>query len=103
MHRTASVFPNPRVFDPERWLAASPDQIRAMELYFMPFGQGTRICIGKALATVQIKMMIACLVLKYRICEDVESLTNAQTMKQLSTQDALPWGLRCDLKVLPVE
>lgn len=68
----------------------------------MPFGQGTRVCIGRALATVQVKMLVGALLLRYRLEVDKESKTNETTMRQISTQDALPWGLRCDLKVIPI-
>lgn len=101
MHRSAAEFSSPRTFDPNRWLHASKEQLKAMEACYMPFGKGTRVCIGRALATVQIKMLVGAFLLRYRLEVDPESKTNEATMRQLSTQDALPWGLRCDLKIIP--
>lgn len=70
-----------------------------METCYIPFGYGARVCLGKAFATVEVKLLVACLLSRYRISEDESSPTNADSMKQLGTQDALPKGLRCDLRV----
>jgi cytochrome P450 len=70
-----------------------------MERFYMPFGYGARVCLGKAFATVEVKLLVACLILHYSISEDPSSSTNIKSMAQLGTQDALPKGLRCDLKV----
>lgn len=70
-----------------------------MEKLYMPFGYGARVCLGKAFATVEVKLLVACLLLEYSISEDPSSLTNIKSMVQLGTQDAWPTGLRCDLKV----
>ena len=41
-----SIFPDPDVFRPERWLDSPPEQIQLMEKYFIPFGRGSRMCVG---------------------------------------------------------
>lgn len=70
-----------------------------MESCYMPFGYGARLCLGKAFALAEIKIMMACLLLRFQLSEDAQSLTNAQTMTQLGTQNALPRGLRCDIRI----
>jgi len=70
-----------------------------MEKFYMPFGYGARLCLGKAFATVEVKLLVGCLLLRYSISKDPVSLTDTQSMRQLGTQDGLPKGLRCDLKV----
>lgn len=70
-----------------------------METFYIPWGYGARICLGKAFATLEVKLLVAYLLLRYRISEDAASPTNADSMMQLGTQDALPKGLRCDLRV----
>lgn len=35
------IFPDPKAFKPERWLAGSD-----LERYFVPFGKGSRQCLG---------------------------------------------------------
>lgn len=43
----ASVFPDPHSFRPERWLdCTDEEQKKAMNKAFVPFGRGTRMCIG---------------------------------------------------------
>ncbi|TDZ35589.1 Cytochrome P450 monooxygenase cypX [Colletotrichum spinosum] len=94
-----SAFPQPGLYDPGRWLNAGPDQTRFMEMFYIPWGYGARVCLGKAFATLEVKLLVAYLLLRYRISEDAASPTNADSMMQLGTQDALPKGLRCDLRV----
>lgn len=53
-HRDPSIFEDPLNFKPERWLNPSP----VMEAAFMPFGGGSRICIGLHLAYLEI--MLSC-------------------------------------------
>ncbi|KZL86606.1 cytochrome p450 family protein, partial [Colletotrichum incanum] len=99
IQHTKSVFHQPHIYDPNRWFGAGPDQLRTMEKFYMPFGYGSRVCLGKAFATVEVKLLVACLLLQYNISEDPGSGTNVDSMAQLGTQDALPKGLKCDLKV----
>ena len=41
-----SVFPEPTVFRPERWLEAENAGQR-LDKYLVSFGRGTRQCLGK--------------------------------------------------------
>lgn len=44
IHRDPKYFPNPELFDPERF---SPENISKIKNYsYMPFGEGGRICLG---------------------------------------------------------
>ncbi|KAI9688298.1 MAG: hypothetical protein M1820_010280 [Bogoriella megaspora] len=99
IHRCSLVFADPETYNPSRWLQADSERLRAMEKCFIPFGYGARLCLGKAFATIEVKMLVACLLLQYQICEDEDSATTVESMKQSGTQDALPRGLRCDLLV----
>jgi len=44
MHQDPVAFPNPWVFDSGRWLNA--EHASRMEKSFVPFGKGTRQCVG---------------------------------------------------------
>ncbi len=39
------IFPNPTVFDPERWIDAAKDGHR-LDKYRVAFGKGSRQCLG---------------------------------------------------------
>lgn len=44
MHMDESIYPQPGVFDPERWV--DPEDRRRLDYAFAPFSKGTRNCIG---------------------------------------------------------
>lgn len=50
LHRNEQVFPEPEVWNPRRWLDASPEQRDEMMKWFWVFGSGGRMCIGNHLA-----------------------------------------------------
>ena len=102
LHHNETVFPSPEVFNPSRWLDLSPDQLQRMERSFIPFGYGARMCLGKALATMEIKLLVACLCLRYDIGVDCNSMT-PEAMWQTGTMDSVPHGLKCDLILHPLK
>ena len=53
IHRHRGLWRNPDVFDPGRWMAASPPEPMAQRTAFIPFGHGPRICPGKRFAEVE--------------------------------------------------
>ena len=101
LHHNPEVFYSPDSFEPERWLNKSPEQLRVLETSFIPFGYGARICIGKNLAIMEIKILIACMFLRYSTAVD-RALTTEESMWQTSTTEAVPIGLRCDVFVTPL-
>ncbi|CAG8138182.1 unnamed protein product [Penicillium salamii] len=50
------------VFRPERWLESSKEQLTVMEQSFMPFGAGSRTCIGKNISLLEMAKLIPILV-----------------------------------------
>jgi hypothetical protein len=66
----ASVFPDSRTFNPDHWLATdgnSEDEKlnRDMDRWFVPFGKGSRSCLGINLATAETHLAMATLVARY--------------------------------------
>jgi cytochrome P450 len=49
-------------FRPERWLEADEQQSKLMEQNFMPFGMGSRTCIGKNISLLEMSKLIPVLV-----------------------------------------
>ena len=46
------------VFRPERWLESSPEQLARMEKAFFTFGDGSRICIGRHISTMEMTKVV---------------------------------------------
>jgi cytochrome P450 len=64
-HRLPEYWPNPDQFDPERF---TPEQTRTCPPYsFVPFGGGSRICIGAAFAQVEAKVILARLLQQFEL------------------------------------
>jgi cytochrome P450 len=53
LHADAEVFPNPERFDPYRFVGAKPPSFA-----WVPFGGGTRRCIGAAFANVEMDVVL---------------------------------------------
>ncbi|KAI1087945.1 cytochrome P450 [Rostrohypoxylon terebratum] len=59
MHNEA-YFPKPFAFRPERWLDnTDPDRLARMEEAFIPFSFGDTACLGKAMAYMEISLVLA--------------------------------------------
>ena len=64
LHRDARWFPAPEAFRPERWLDGSA--ARVPRYAYLPFGAGPRICIGERFATMEMILVLATLVRRFR-------------------------------------
>lgn len=65
-HRDPRTFKNPNCFDPERWDPALGEK-RARTSDLVGFGGGPRICLGKAFAKLQMKILLYELLTKYQV------------------------------------
>jgi cytochrome P450 len=74
-HRDPATFDNPNVFDPERWLR--PEK-RPSPARLVGFGGGARVCLGKAFAKLQLRLMLASLLRRHRIEPDPLSRPSIQ-------------------------
>ncbi|XP_017048915.2 probable cytochrome P450 6t1 [Drosophila ficusphila] len=69
LHRNAQFWPNPEVFDPERFSSEQRKQIHPMT--YLPFGAGPRGCIGTLLGQLEIKVGLLHILKNFRVelCE----------------------------------
>ncbi|KAI9694165.1 MAG: hypothetical protein M1822_003436 [Bathelium mastoideum] len=56
VHENPSLFPSPHDFKPERWLTEDAQRLKR---FLVPFGKGTRQCIGLNLAQAELYMGLA--------------------------------------------
>ena len=61
-HRDPEVFPNPDQFDPSRWRTIKPGPYE-----FIPFSGGSRLCLGYSFALLEMKLIVARIMQRYRI------------------------------------
>lgn len=59
MHHNPAVFTDPHEFKPERWLESPPGQLEKMSRDFIPFSLGSRACIARNLAMMELNMACA--------------------------------------------
>ncbi|KAF9269320.1 high nitrogen upregulated cytochrome P450 monooxygenase 2 [Marasmius fiardii PR-910] len=65
IHRDPRYFsPNPDVFWPDRWLSTTKD-VTLNQAAFIPYSTGPMNCVGKALAQVELRAVIATLVQRF--------------------------------------
>lgn len=65
VHRHASIWEEPLLFDPERF---EPETTRNRHRFaFMPFGAGPRVCIGNGFAMMEAVAILAVLLQKFRV------------------------------------
>jgi len=68
VHRDEQLFPNPEVFDPDRFATGRIDEIAPY--VFIPFGGGPRICTGNRLAMTQVVLLAATVLQRFRLALD---------------------------------
>ncbi|KAM0424925.1 hypothetical protein ACHAPT_009726 [Fusarium lateritium] len=65
-HYSEDVFGHDAAeFRPERWLDPSEEQLRRMASYLMPFGVGSRTCIGRHISMLEISKLLPVLVQRF--------------------------------------
>ncbi|PYI03047.1 cytochrome P450 [Aspergillus sclerotiicarbonarius CBS 121057] len=96
LHRDPNVFIQPERFDPSRW--ASPT--KGMKDAFMPFGAGSRNCIGMHLARIELRLATAHFFRQFPNSE----VSNREGMSDEDMKEVLyfllsPKGKRCLMEV----
>lgn len=58
IHHNETLFPNSKLFSPERWLTPSA---HSLEKYLVSFTAGARQCLGKDLAASELYISLSCI------------------------------------------
>jgi cytochrome P450 len=88
-------FPDPQKFEPARWLEPSAKSAASAKRVAMPFGAGPRLCPGRYLAMLEMKMVIAMLLAGFEL-ESVGTAAGGEPREHLAFTMA-PVGLRMTL------
>jgi cytochrome P450 len=72
LHRDPRFWDDPATFSPDRW--AGDLQKRLPKYAYFPFGGGPRVCIGNAFAMMEVVLVIATLLRRFRF-ERIEGAT----------------------------
>ena len=64
-HRDARFFPDPEVFNPDRWTAEA--QATRPKFSYFPFGGGARVCIGEQFAWMEGILLVATLAQEWKM------------------------------------
>lgn len=93
-HRDSTFFPDPESWKPERWLDPESN-LDDMKRLFMPFSKGTRDCLGKNLALMEIKIFVAAIIKEYVV--ELSPTMSADAMRMTDRFLLVPKAGRCDL------
>lgn len=66
-HRDPEIYENPMVFKPERFQNSSTGEGNSSGLFYLPFGDGPRNCIGMRMAKLTTKMGLSVILSKFKI------------------------------------
>jgi cytochrome P450 len=91
-HHNSKYFPEPEQFDPERF---SPENEKSIPKHvYIPFGTGSRVCIGQAFAMMEAKLILASIVQCFDITLAEGQVLNPQAQITLSNKD----GMKVNIK-----
>ncbi|PQE19030.1 cytochrome p450 protein [Rutstroemia sp. NJR-2017a WRK4] len=64
MHTDPSIYPNPRIFNPDRWVKAAEEGVQ-LTRYMVSFTKGSRQCLGIGMAYAELYLVIARCIRKF--------------------------------------
>lgn len=89
-------FPNPKAFNPQRWLIHPDNDLTLSRKVSMPFGSGPRVCPGRYLAMLEIKLAMVMLLNNFDILSlDTPDGGEAQELMSITMN---PVGLSMKLR-----
>ncbi|GFO38661.1 cytochrome p450 2u1 [Plakobranchus ocellatus] len=92
VHRDESVWGDPDIFRPDRFLDADGSVIVKKEL--IPFSIGRRNCVGEALASMELFLFLAALVQKFEFLPEKDGELPTMVLNDGFTRRAQPFKVR---------
>lgn len=87
-HHAPDVFPDPEAFRPQRWETITPSPYA-----YTPFSAGPRTCIGAGFAMLEIKLVLAILLQRYRVASLPHQQVDRSGVIVLAPKGGLPLQL----------
>jgi cytochrome P450 len=87
-HRMPELYPAPQRFNPARWEGFDPSPYE-----YLPFGAGSRMCIGATFAMMEIKLVLAMLLQRYRLAIRPGARVDYQVKVTLSPRGGMPMAV----------
>jgi cytochrome P450 len=84
-HRIPELFERPLEFRPERWATIKPSPYA-----YLPFSAGPRMCLGTAFASLELKVILALLLQRYRLETPAGLRVDRQLVITLAPAPGLP-------------
>jgi cytochrome P450 len=91
-HRLPDVFPEPDVFNPERF--APEERAKLPKGAYVPFGAGPRICIGMRFGEIEVRAIAAAILRSFRLDLEPGWQMRVRQMPTLSPRGGLPMRVR---------
>jgi cytochrome P450 len=89
MHHDPAIFSEPGHFRPRRWETIKPSVYE-----YNPFSAGPRMCIGAAFATMEIKIVLASMLQRFRAELPDGARLDPRVAITMAPKDGLPMRIR---------
>jgi cytochrome P450 len=90
MHHDPDLWQDPEAFIPERW----EDESALPENAYLPFGNGPRVCIGNAFASMEANLLLATIASRFELHLDPSITVGMKAAITLNPNNLLPMTLK---------